>query len=49
VALAYIDTSVCAAESELFIRSGQTQLGAKIVEGPFYKQATGRRKLADFI
>lgn len=49
VALAYIDSEEASIEAEVRIAGGRRELNGKIVELPFYRQATGRTKMERFL
>lgn len=49
VALAYINTDDVVIGTNVRVKRGRKELAGKIVELPFYKQATGRKKLSRFL
>jgi aminomethyltransferase len=49
IALAYINKDLCAVGTKVTIRTERNDLAGTVCEVPFYKQATARRPIADFL
>jgi aminomethyltransferase len=49
VALGYVKLNCTPVGTELILRGARCELKGEVVETPFYKQATGRLKLTDFL
>jgi aminomethyltransferase len=49
IALAYIDKNLCVPGTKVSIRTERNDLMGTVSNVPFYKQATGRRPIADFL
>jgi aminomethyltransferase len=49
IALGYVEIKYSAAGTRVSIAAGKTELSGTIVEMPFYKNSTARKKLSDFL
>jgi len=49
IAMAYVDTGVAAAGTALSVRTARADLPATVTETPFYREATGRRPVREFM
>jgi aminomethyltransferase len=49
IAMGYVEKKHSTAGTRVCIAAGKTELSATIVEMPFYKDATARKKLSDFL
>ena len=49
IAMGYVKKEHCGIGTRLIINTGKTELTGAVTEMPFYKQATARRKLSEFL